>query len=185
VNPEDPYPDRTAVAGPVSPVRPQLISRRGALAAGVGGAGVLVLAGCSGSGGRATHGRRAADSDGTSDGSTARDDSSPSAKPTKSPHSQAAILTALADVEVGAAKSVTLADGAPAVVARPTATTAVCFSAVCTHMGCTVATSGAKLICPCHGSQFNAFTGAVLQGPAASPLPQIEVKVVRGSVLAV
>jgi len=92
-------------------------------------------------------------------------------------------LVALADVPVGGAKAVNLPDGTPGVVAQPTAGTAVCFSAICTHNGCTVAVHGKELDCPCHQSRFNAFTGAVLQAPATSPLPKIPVKVSGGDVV--
>jgi Rieske Fe-S protein len=55
------------------------------------------------------------------------------------------------------------------------------FSAVCTHQGCTVRTvAGGVITCPCHGSRFNAQSGAVIAGPAPRPLPAIAV-VVRGS----
>jgi cytochrome b6-f complex iron-sulfur subunit len=50
-------------------------------------------------------------------------------------------------------------------------------------MGCTVDAGGGVLSCPCHGSRFNAFTGAVLNGPAASPLPGRSVRVVDGWVV--
>ena len=54
------------------------------------------------------------------------------------------------------------------------------FSAVCTHQGCTVSTVAHGVIaCPCHGSRFNAQSGAVIAGPAPRPLPAIAV-VVRG-----
>jgi nitrite reductase/ring-hydroxylating ferredoxin subunit len=56
------------------------------------------------------------------------------------------------------------------------------FSAVCTHQGCTVGVSGRTLACPCHGSVFNLDTGAVLHGPAARPLPSIQVSVRNGEV---
>lgn len=46
------------------------------------------------------------------------------------------------------------------------------LSAVCTHLGCTVAHSGEGLACPCHGSRF-AADGANLAGPAARPLPHL------------
>ena len=39
----------------------------------------------------------------------------------------------------------------------------------CTHAGCDVSPSGTTLYCPCHGSVFDS-NGAVLQGPAPSPL---------------
>jgi nucleotide-binding universal stress UspA family protein/nitrite reductase/ring-hydroxylating ferredoxin subunit len=46
------------------------------------------------------------------------------------------------------------------------------MSARCTHMGCTVAWSTADHVfeCPCHGSRFGP-DGAVVNGPAARPLP--------------
>ena len=48
-------------------------------------------------------------------------------------------------------------------------------SAVCTHQGCTVGESGKQLACPCHGSVYNAQTGAVINGPAPLPLPAYKV----------
>jgi cytochrome b6-f complex iron-sulfur subunit len=44
------------------------------------------------------------------------------------------------------------------------------ISAVCTHLGCTVAApEGGGFYCPCHGSRF-APSGAVIAGPAPRPL---------------
>lgn len=93
-------------------------------------------------------------------------------------------LVALADVPVGGAVAAKDASGAPVVVAQPTAGTAVAFSAICTHMGCQVAPAGNQLNCPCHGSQYDAATGAVLRGPAAKPLPPVAVHVANGQVVA-
>jgi Rieske Fe-S protein len=50
------------------------------------------------------------------------------------------------------------------------------FSAVCTHQGCTVSSvDNGAIICPCHGSRFDAQTGSVVAGPAQSPLRSIPV----------
>jgi Rieske Fe-S protein len=48
------------------------------------------------------------------------------------------------------------------------------LSNLCTHAGCKInrETNG-QLICPCHGSRYEAATGKVLQGPALLSLPQI------------
>ena len=46
------------------------------------------------------------------------------------------------------------------------------LSARCTHSGCVVPAGGAA--CPCHGSRFD-LTGAVLQGPATTPLARYPI----------
>lgn len=57
----------------------------------------------------------------------------------------------------------------------------VAYSAICTHLGCTVsATLNAEgnIGCPCHGSIFDpAHGGAVVRGPAARPLPGLPISV--------
>jgi len=48
------------------------------------------------------------------------------------------------------------------------------FSNKCTHAGCRINREiDGELICPCHGSKYEAASGKVLQGPAGLPLPQI------------
>ena len=94
-----------------------------------------------------------------------------------------ATIVKLADVPVGGAVAATL-NGAAVIVAQPTAGNAVAFSAACTHQGCPVAPEGAKLNCSCHGSVFNALTGAVENGPAVAPLKAVTVKVDSGNVVA-
>jgi len=94
------------------------------------------------------------------------------------------VLAKLADVPVGGAVSAKAADGSPIIIAQPTQGTAVAFSAKCTHKGCTVAPSGDKLNCPCHGSVFEALTGKNIGGPAPSPLVPVTVTVKGGDVVA-
>lgn len=50
----------------------------------------------------------------------------------------------------------------------------VALLASCTHNGCQPAPIDARLVCPCHGSEFS-LTGEVLQGPAERPLTRYRV----------
>ena len=79
------------------------------------------------------------------------------------------------DIPVGGGKILT---DFKIVITQPKSGTFHAFSAVCTHAGCTVGSvSGGTINCPCHGSRFNITNGAVVNGPAASPLPQVGIKV--------
>src|SRR4051794_5082679 len=138
------------------------MTRRTLLAASAAGAGAIALAACSSDSGDSS-------GSGGSDGSG----SQPGGR----------TLVELDAVPVGGAKAVKLPDGTPGIVARPTATEARCFSAICTHQGCTVAVKGKELDCPCHGSRFNALTGAVLSGLAPTALDKVAVTVKNGEVV--
>jgi len=59
-----------------------------------------------------------------------------------------------------------------------------CFTAVCTHQQCLVTTvSNGAIHCPCHGSAFDAVTGAVVAGPAPTPLAAVPVTIKDGQVV--
>jgi nitrite reductase/ring-hydroxylating ferredoxin subunit len=54
------------------------------------------------------------------------------------------------------------------------------FDDTCTHRACSLAKGkldGTTVTCPCHGSQFNVTSGAVLRGPAQRPVRSRLVKV--------
>ena len=47
------------------------------------------------------------------------------------------------------------------------------FDDTCTHKACSLAKGkldGTTVTCPCHGSQFDVTSGAVLRGPAQRPV---------------
>ena len=57
----------------------------------------------------------------------------------------------------------------------------IAFSKICSHMGCAVALyeqTTKHLLCPCHQSTFDVTQAAkVIFGPAARPLPQLDITV--------
>ena len=70
--------------------------------------------------------------------------------------------------------------GDPAVAVSLGGNKVAAYDAVCTHAGCTVEYDASQqvLICPCHGAAFDpAHKAAVLQGPAATALPGLNVHV--------
>ena len=64
------------------------------------------------------------------------------------------------------------------------------YSTICTHAQCPVnkldinKLDGTTLVCPCHGSQFDATTGKVLQSPATEPLQELKVTAENGRIVA-
>jgi 3-phenylpropionate/trans-cinnamate dioxygenase ferredoxin component len=57
------------------------------------------------------------------------------------------------------------------------------FDDTCTHMGCSLAEGDLEettVICPCHGSEFDVTSGAVLRGPAKEPVETYETRVEGG-----
>jgi cytochrome b6-f complex iron-sulfur subunit len=141
------------------PSSPSDLTRRTALGVAAASATALGLAACAGSGDDAS--------------STTPESRTPPAGGSSSPGG--APLVALADVPVAGAVSATASDGRPLIIAQPTEGTVVGFSAICTHMACTVAPAGKELSCPCHASAYDAATGKNLFGPAPHPLDPFAV----------
>jgi Rieske Fe-S protein len=74
-------------------------------------------------------------------------------------------------------------DDAKVVLTKADDGTVQAFSSICTHQGCPVSeVAGGRIICPCHGSEFEADTGEVADGPASRPLPSVAVAVRDGEV---
>jgi Rieske Fe-S protein len=97
------------------------------------------------------------------------------------PKPKGTVLGATSDIPVGGGAIYT---AAKVVVTQPASGQYKAFSAVCTHVGCLVnkVTSG-TIDCPCHGSEFTITNGAVVAGPAPSPLPARQIKIVDDQVI--
>lgn len=57
-------------------------------------------------------------------------------------------------------------------------------SPICTHLGCTVEIEEGRLVCPCHGSNYDR-EGRVLRGPAERPLGRYRVELTTDDVLVI
>jgi cytochrome b6-f complex iron-sulfur subunit len=85
----------------------------------------------------------------------------------------------------GVVTSTSFLGGGLAVVRNPAdETQLLAVNPTCPHANCTAAWDGTQteFVCPCHGSRFSP-EGAVVQGPAATPLSTYEVKVEGDQVL--
>jgi nitrite reductase/ring-hydroxylating ferredoxin subunit len=156
-------------------------TRRGALA-GIGLAGIAAtLAACGGSSSSDDSGG-SSDSSGDS-GSSAAASGSASSGGSSSGGSSAGGGTALgstSEIPVGGGKIFT---SEKVVVTQPTAGQFKGFSAICTHLGCTVdKIADGTIDCPCHGSMYSVKDGHVVHGPAPKPLPAKQINVSGGKI---
>lgn len=95
------------------------------------------------------------------------------------------VLADVADVPEGQPTPVLIGE-APVILTQDAPGSYRAFLAICTHQGCKVVPDAAPeiLVCPCHRSEFNTFTGEVLRGPATEALTEIPIEVVGGQIIA-
>ncbi len=101
------------------------------------------------------------------------------ARPGRTPHPKAGRAIGRASgLAPGAAVAFTdPGTGDPAFLVQPNPGQLVAFDATCPHARCPVSyvADSRQFVCPCHGSRFDASTGAVLTGPATVGLTRIAV----------
>ncbi len=107
---------------------------------------------------------------------------------TTTPESSAPTTTAPLGTPIGPASEVPVGGagrftdpktGDPGLVLQLAKGRFVAYDAICPHAGCTVGYSSAVnlIVCPCHGSEFDPSTGAVVSPPAPHGLSSIQVTV--------
>jgi Rieske Fe-S protein len=123
---------------------------------------------------------------GSSSSASAPASSGPAAAPPNTPAPSqpaapaAASLGTTSEIPVGGGK---IFAKEKVVVTQPKKGEFEAFSAICTHMGCTVGSvSGGTINCPCHGSKYAITDAHVVGGPAPRPLPRKTVKVSGGEI---
>ena len=169
---QEPQPDTRAT-------RASRNTRRGVLA----GVGLVGLAGAvsacgSGGSGSSSAGTNAGAPPATTGAGSAPSSASGGGGSTAA--AQGSALATTSEIPVGSGKIFT---SEKVVVTQPNSGDFKAFSAVCTHMGCIVATiSNGTIDCPCHGSQYSISTGAVVGGPAPSPLPAQAIKLTGSNI---
>ena len=156
------------------PQRDTRATRRGVLA-GVG------LVGLAGAVSACSSGGSSSSPAGAASASTAPASAPGSASAAAGTGSATGALATTSEIPVGSGKIFT---AEKVVVTQPTSGDFKAFSAVCTHMGCIVSQiSNGTIDCPCHGSQYSIKDGAVVAGPAPSPLPAEAIKVSGTSIV--
>ena len=156
------------------PQRDTRATRRGVLA-GVG------LVGLAGAVSACSSGGSSSSPAGAASASTAPASAPGSASAAAGTGSATGALATTSEIPVGSGKIFT---AEKVVVTQPTSGDFKAFSAVCTHMGCIVSQiSNGTIDCPCHGSQYSIKDGAVVAGPAPSPLPAEPIKVSGTSIV--
>jgi Rieske Fe-S protein len=154
-------------------------SRRAVLL-GAGLAGVGVLAGCS---------TAPVPYDANEEGQAQGEEAPPSSAPATGGQSADAgggaamgtLLGLVTDIPVGGG---TIFTAEKVVVTQPVKGEFKAFSAVCTHVGCLCnRVANGTIDCPCHGSEFKISDGAVVTGPAPSPLPVRTISVSGDKIL--
>jgi Rieske Fe-S protein len=154
-------------------------TRRGVLA-GVGLVGLAGAVSACGSGGSSSSSAGTSAGAPPATGAASAPSSASGAGSGSTAGTQASALATTSEIPVGSGKIFT---SEKIVVTQPNSGDFKAFSAVCTHMGCIVSSiSNGTIDCPCHGSQYSISTGAVVGGPAPSPLPAQAIKVTGSNI---
>ena len=97
------------------------------------------------------------------------------------------VIAQVSALVAGEGFNFTASDGTDAILFKTKDEKVYALSRICTHEGCSVNfdLSQNKLICPCHGAEYESGEGNVLSGPTQRALKKINVKIDGDNVLEV
>ena len=89
------------------------------------------------------------------------------------------VITIINDLAVGQSLEFTSGAGISAILFRSSEEKVYALSRICTHEGCSVDfdMNQNRLICPCHGANYEASDGSVISGPTTKSLAKIKVEI--------
>ena len=89
------------------------------------------------------------------------------------------VITTVNDLAVGQSLEFTSSAGISAILFRSSEDKVYALSRICTHEGCSVDfdMNQNRLICPCHGANYEATDGSVISGPTTKALAKIKVAI--------
>ena len=95
------------------------------------------------------------------------------------------VIAQVSALVAGEGFNFTANDGTDAILFKTKDEKVYALSRICTHEGCSVNfdMSQNKLICPCHGAEYESGEGNVLSGPTQRALKKINVKIEGDNVL--
>jgi len=88
------------------------------------------------------------------------------------------------DLQPGEMRAVVI-DGVDVAVARTESGAYAAFDQWCSHEECPLADGdleGDRVLCYCHSSEFDVWTGEALRGPATEPIQVFETAIVDGRI---
>jgi len=97
------------------------------------------------------------------------------------------VIAQVSALVAGEGFNFTANDGTDAILFKTKDEKVYALSRICTHEGCSVNfdLGQNKLICPCHGAEYESGEGNVLSGPTQRALKKINVKIDGDNVLEV
>jgi len=153
-------------------------SRRSLLKIGIVSAVAFVITACT----KAVSGSSAPTSE-----PVVEDTQTPSTPEQTPSQGDAVVIAQVSALVAGEGFNFTANDGTGAILFKTKDEKVYALSRICTHEGCSVDFDFAqnKLICPCHGAEYESGAGNALSGPTQRALKKITVKIEGDNVLEV